>query len=813
MTTGIKRLVYGEGLIQNANVCIVGEAPGAEEVRMGKPFVGASGSLLWRLLGSAGIARQDCYITNVVKEQPAGNDIKNFIQFRGGSAYPTQAYKEYEERFREEIDPFKGNLIIAVGGTALWALCRKTGITKWRGSIIPDYKGRKVIPTIHPASALRQYSFVHFITHDLNRCASEMQFPDLRLPSRTLHIYPTYMEAIDYVREAENRQIVAVDIEVMGTEVSCISIAHTPQSSMSIPFVRGTASYYTEEEEGNIWRALARLFENRSVTKAFQNGVFDYTFMFRRYGICIAPIVDTMIGQAITYPDFPKGLDFITSVYTREPYYKDEGKKWFKMGGSESEFYRYNAKDSAVCLEAWPIIEQVAEKQGNLDTVQQQTRLVEPLVYMHTRGMRVDKQGLEEASARAEERLGTLSEELNRLVGYEINANSTKQLQKLFYIDRGEKPYISRKTGSITVDGDALKRLARKGYKEASVVLEIRHWTKLKSTYLDVVLDKDNRLRCAFNPVGTTSGRLSSSEDIFGVGTNTQNLPEEFKEFIIADNDTVLFNVDLSQAENRVVAYISPEPAMINAFETGIDVHRQTAALIFNKPIDQISDEVGSSTIGNGSMSERFWGKKSNHSLNYDLGYKSFALVTEIPEADARFIVDRYHMAYPGVRQYHAWVRDRLGRGRMLENPFGRRRTFSDRWGDQLFKEAYSWIPQSTVADKINRQGLLYAYYNQEQCAPIDILNQVHDSIVFQCNFVKHTWEEIANAILCLKKSLETPIVWKGTSFVIPAEFEMGIRLSKKGLRKVKINGDENPTRLAGQLYDLYRAFRASFSL
>ena len=96
----------------------------------------------------------------------------------------------------------------------------------------------------------------------------------------------------------------------------------------------------------------------------------------------------------------------------------------------------------------------------------------------------------------------------------------------------------------------------------------------MKSHFIDVTLDTDKRLRCSFNPVGTESGRLSSSETIFGTGTNMQNLPMEFRQYLIADDDCMLFNIDLSQAENRIVAYISPEPNMINAFETNIDLHR-----------------------------------------------------------------------------------------------------------------------------------------------------------------------------------------------------------------------------------------------
>lgn len=808
-----KILVYAEGVINSSRICIVGEAPGGEEVKRGRPFIGPSGSLLMRLMANAGIARHDCYITNVVKEQPPGNDISKFIKFERGQAISTPAYKEYEASLYQELSAFQGNVIMAVGGVSMYALTRKIGISKQRGSILTDYAGRKVIPIIHPASAMRQYMATHFIAFDIRRVAQESEYPDIRLPSRALHVAPTFNDVIQYIMFARTHAQVGVDIEVMNGEISCISIAVQATDSMSIPFMKGGQDYFTLEQEAQIWMHLAGLFQDESVTKVFQNGVFDATFIFRRFGIRIRPILDTMIEQGISYPDFPKGLDFITSIYTKEPYYKDEGKKWFRFGGSEHDFWIYNAKDSAVCLEAYPRIHEEIEKQGNVQTAYEQTRLIEPLVYMHMRGMGIDKRGLDKESEETGKRIEELTKELQHMVGYAINPNSVPQIKELFYVKKREKPYISRKTGAQTVDGDALKRLSRKGHKEAEILLEIRHLTKLKGTYLDVTLDTDNRLRCAFNPVGTKTGRLSSSEDIFGVGTNSQNLPPEFKKFIVADPDTLVFNVDLSQAENRTLAYIAPEPTMIRAFEQRIDMHKQTAGLIFGKTIDEISDEPESCAIGNGMFSERFWGKKANHSLNYDMGYKSFAFTCEIPEGEAKFIVERFHTAYPGVRAYHAWVRDKLSKGRMLENPFGRHRLFLDRWGDDLFKEGYAWIPQSTVGDKMNIHGINYAYYNQHIFRCVDILNQVHDSMVFQINIKRYSFEVVAECLLRLEESLEQLIQWRGTSFSIPIDVEMGYVMSKKGMRKVDIHAEQTVTGLARRLHTVYEGIRASLAI
>jgi len=805
-----KRYCLPDGLLES-KIAFIGEAPGQIEERLGRGFTGSSGQLLFKIAANAGIIRADVYCTNVVKERPRDNDISQFITIRNGRATYTKEYTEYEEYLYEELSKVKANVLVAVGNIALYALTRKTAITKYRGSILQMVgTGRKVIPIIHPAAALRQYIYTHIISVDMRRIAEESHFPDIRLPHRNIRIRPSFLDTIQFLKMCQESSMVAFDIEVMREEVSCISFASGPYDVISIPFISEGRDYFTPEQEVEVWRLISSILGDESVVKVGQNLAFDTAFLFQRLGIITRNVEDTMIGQAICYPDFPKGLDFITSVHTREPYYKDEGKKWFKLGGSEEDFWVYNAKDSAVCIEAMPKIMQDLEVIGNTEVYKQQRLLIQPLTYMQIRGIKVDAVGLKEASEDADRQIIDLTQQLHKVAGQDINPQSPKQLVEYFYNKKGEKPYYDRKTHSPTVDKDALKRLARKGHEEARLMLELRRLNKLKGTYLDVTLDRDGRLRCSFNPVGTESGRLSSSETIFGTGTNMQNLPEEFRKFLITDDDCMMYNMDLSQAENRVVAYIAPEPAMIKAFEDGIDIHKQTAGLIFGKPLEEISDELGSCSIGGGNFSERFWGKKANHGLNYDLGYKTFAFYYEIPEGDAKFIVDRYHTAYPGIRRYHAWIRCMLGKGRTIENCFGRRRVFLDRWGDSLFKSAYSFIPQSTVADKINRHGLLYIYYKPEIFGPVDLLLQVHDSIVFQMNYKRYSWEQQADCLIKIKNSLEQPLSWKGTSFKIPVGCEVGISMNKKGMKGLKDGDFSSIDRLARRLYELNGEFRAA---
>jgi len=793
----MSKIVGGSGPL-DARLVFVGEAPGTEEERTGKPFVGASGELLTSLMHNSGLTRDSVYITNVVKERPPGNNIEHFIKFERGKVTKTQKYIEYEQMLYDELDKTQANVYVAVGAVAMYALTRMDKITKRRGSILKGHlfsregavtRDIKVIPIIHPARALRNYLFTHFIRFDLRRVAEECTFSDIRLPARHLHIEPSFIDVMAYLSSCNELPEIGFDIEVMNEEISCLSIARSPYDCMSIPFVWEGRDYFTIDQEAMIWRELTEIIENPDIIKTGHHITFDATFVFMKYGIIFRNMKCTMVQSSICYPDFPKGLDFVTSICTKEPYYKDDGKKWFKFGGSQRDFAIYNAKDSAVCTESRGVLDSEIIRQENSSAVDRQTAIIPSLVYMQARGIQADKKGMDAEAADNEEKIKALEIALNNLCGYPINPNSPKQLQEYFYIKRGLKPYISRATGNISCDAMALKRISRKGFKEAGIIIEMRHLIKINSTYLEMELDDDNRIRCSFNPVGTENGRLSSSKTIFGKGGNMQNLPPEMLKYLIADPGCFLYNIDLSQAENRIVAYVAPEPNMIAAFERGVDIHRQTAGLIFGKDPEDISDEDGSSSIGGGLQSERFWGKKSNHELDYDMGYRGFAMICEISDSEAKFIVDKFHAVYPGVRQYHAWIRAQLNKNRTIENCLGRKRLFTNRWGDELHKEAYAFIPQSTVADVINERGLTYVMDNPLFWG-IEILNNVHDSLVVQISYEKVPLQQHADALKLLVNSLQTPLTFRGQTFYIPADIAVGRSLNKKLMKKIDMKGD-----------------------
>lgn len=488
---------------------------------------------------------------------------------------------------------------------------------------------------------------------------------------------------------------------------------------------------------------------------------------------------------------------------------------------NREDFLVYNALDSACTLqcrnEFWQDL-----SEGFEPAYQMTTALYEPLMFMQSRGILVDRTALEITKKEILASAATKQEELNQLCGRPLNVNSPKDCQTYFYVELGLPPYYNE--GSVTVDDLALQRLSRgtakrPGLRQAKLVQDIRGLQKLHGTYLDIEFDADGRMRCSYNPRGTKFGRLSSSKTVFGTGTNMQNLPQEFKKFLVADPGYVFVEIDKRQAEWVVVAYLSGDANMLSVVESGQDTHVHTASLMFGVPHELIEAEgklVGSNTdpdliaslrlslrdirIANlpRTMSGRQCGKKSNHGLNYDEGFSKFALINEIEQPEAKRIVEMYHHIYPGIRTWYEGIKRQLQRERALTNCFGRKVRFMDSWGPDLWKAAYSMLPQSTVVDSLN-QGMVKIYHDEALCGVdkdnIDLLAQVHDSILLQVPV-----EVISHPVFQLVQKrlydyVSPPLTYNGRTFKIATDMKVGLNWSghhkegnPNGMREVKTN-------------------------
>ena len=278
----------------------------------------------------------------------------------------------------------------------------------------------------------------------------------------------------------------------------------------------------------------------------------------------------------------------------------------------------------------------------------------------------------------------------------------------------------------------------------------------------------------------------------------------------------LLIELDKRQAEWVVTAYAAPDERMIDVCESNRDPHTATGVLISGAPEDFIRAEhklVGhltdplevaearqplllsagrnaSSWFLPRSMSIRQAGKKSNHGLNYGMGYKRFSLENELDESEGRRCVEAYHRAYPGLRgSYYTAVQRQLKEDRTLENCFGRRRRFLDAWGEDLFKEAYSFIPQSTVVDVVNR-AIIQAYKDPRNwMRRLELLAQVHDSVLFQ--YPLNNLPDMTMAVKQFADYMTPTINYHGRDFVIYTDVKIGLTWGNMYEVKAAINSDK----------------------
>lgn len=317
-----RRIIPAEGS-KEAKICIIGEAGGARENDALRPFVGPAGGVLEACLHAAGIMRQECYITNVVKIQPKGNDITPYYNNRTGAF--TNAGQEWVRELHEELQSVRANVLVPLGGVALAATTGHRSISKYRGyvlSAVPALGGRKVIPAYHPAAALRgQYILRYYISADFKKAKVESAFPDIRRPKRNIVIPQTMQECMQWLDYLEKCKRWSCDIEVVNFEVSAMGFSPSPDIGISFPLYH---EHWSLEEESYLWRRFNQLLTGDAV-KVFQNGIFDIGFLADRCGIHVrGPIEDTMIAHHIQYPEMLKGLDFLVSLYCgSQAYYKD----------------------------------------------------------------------------------------------------------------------------------------------------------------------------------------------------------------------------------------------------------------------------------------------------------------------------------------------------------------------------------------------------------------------------------------------------------------------------------------------------------
>jgi len=326
---------------RDAKIALVGEAWGEHEAREGRPFVGASGQELTRLLTEAGIDREACFLTNVIAGRPAPTS-NNFDQLCGsklevGKGYPLPPIKPGKYlrpqylaellRLTHELKVVKPNIVVALGGTATWALIGTGAISRVRGTVTPGkLTSVKVLPTFHPAYLFQVWKDRPIVLLDLMKARRESAYPEFRRPERKVHVSPTLGTVAGWIDFAMHPSTiaVAVDIETTNGQIESIGFATSKDNALVVPFVTRSPlrSYWpTHEEEVQARRLCNRLLSSR-VPKIGQNFLFDLQFLLREGFTPRACMHDTMLLHHAMYPELQKGLAFLGSCYTNEPAWK-----------------------------------------------------------------------------------------------------------------------------------------------------------------------------------------------------------------------------------------------------------------------------------------------------------------------------------------------------------------------------------------------------------------------------------------------------------------------------------------------------------
>jgi len=746
-------IVQAEGP-EHAQIMLVGECPGATEEKQGKPFCGMAGKVLDGILQEVGLCRAQVRITNVVQRRPAGNNFGVFYEKVGTKKQPTAELLEAYERLKNEVVSCQPNVVVAMGAEALKALTGLDGIMLWRGSVLETPLG-KVIPTVHPAAILRQWQFRPASVSDFKKVVEESVSPEFKRYEHTLIINPTFEEVLHEIEEARKAEWCAFDIEVESEQITCIGLSYALGRAVCIPFWFGASgSLWSADKESAIWGALRELLESDEPKKVAHNGSYDMEYLEHTVGIKPKLHLDTMLAFHVLYPELPKGLDYLTSVYTRHPYYKYKRKT-----GDMDTYWRYNATDASLTYDIARQLEAELEDSGLRCFYDEYVHpLIEPLLCMQKRGVRFDGEKKNRVRAEYRVKLEQLRKELEAAVGHELNTASNKQMTEWLYGElKLPKKYKKRddEVETLTADEEALEELyAQTGNDALRIILEIRQLTKIYTTYLGVKLDEDKRIRCSYLITGTETGRLSSRATSRGTGTNLQNIPAGVvKELFLPDDGKVFINADLSQAEARVVAYLAGEERLIRIFEDGGDIHRRNAAVVFRKGEEEVTAE------------ERQLAKRVIHASNYGMGPRTFAKTAGISEAEAKKLLNQYFATYPRIKVWHMAIQSKLRSSRVLTTPLGRRRIFFNRWGESVWKEGLAFIPQSTVADIVNKA--LVCLHSKG----VELLLQVHDSVLVQC---EDNPEVVERTIRTLRECMSVPVEINGRFLTIPVDFKVG---------------------------------------
>ena len=563
-------------------------------------------------------------------------------------------------------------------------------------------------------------------------------------------------------------------LDPMRAELVGLSLAAAPGRSWYLPFAHvapdgelagGPQPRNLPALASDALAPLRALLVDASVPKAGHNIKYDW-LVLRRAGVELAGVAyDSMLASFVLDPGRRShAIDDLARerLSLQVQTYADVAGR----GRSERPFAavpladaaRHACGDSETVLRLREAFRPELEDHQLLGLLEQvEVPLIAVLVEMEWRGVRVDLERLREISRQFSLELAELEGAIYRAAGTEFNINSTPQLRHVLF-EKHQLPVLKKtKTGAST-DYDVLEQLAAMGHEVPRLLIEYRELSKLKSTYIDAlpgfINPRTGRIHTSYNQAGAATGRLSSSDP------NLQNIPvrtprgEAIRRAFVAAPGWLLLTADYSQIELRLLAHLSGDPAFVRAFAEGGDIHRQTAAIIFAVPQEQVTPEM------------RARAKTINFATIYGQGPFALARQLGITQEQAKEFIAQYFARFAGVR---AWLDRTVAEARQrgyVETLFGRRRyipELKDRnFNIRAFGErtATNSPLQGSAADLIKIAMIRIHQALREGGLATRMLLQVHDELVFEVpEGQQGTATELVKRHMEAAASLRVPLV------------------------------------------------------
>ena len=485
---------------------------------------------------------------------------------------------------------------------------------------------------------------------------------------------------------------------------------------------------------------LRPLFENENIQKIGQNLKYDIS-MLAQYGISVkGPMFDTMLAHYLLEPEQRHNMDYLAEVYLNyltipieDLIGKGRQQKTMREVPVE-QVKEYAAEDADITLQLYEKLMPLLKENGVEKLFYEiEMPLVPVLSRMEANGVKIDTENLQQISEEFGKEIRKIEEQIYGAAGTPFNIASPKQLGEILFeklkIDEKAK---KTKTGQYATGEDVLQKLSHK-HPIIQMILDYRSFTKLKSTYLDalpaLVNPKDGLIHTSYNQAVTATGRLSSNNpNLQNIPVRTEKGREIRRAFVPRSPQYTLLAADYSQIELRIIAHLSQDPAMVNDFNLGHDIHAATAAKVFHVPMEQVTKE------------QRSRAKAVNFGIIYGMSAFGLAERMELSRSEAADIIKKYFEEYAGIKEYMnrsiALARERgyaetiLGRRRYLRDINGANsvvRGFAER-------NAINAPIQGSSADMI-KIAMIGIHQELERLKmQSKMILQVHDELVFDAH-------------------------------------------------------------------------------